>query len=59
MFGAYVYELSSAEYEKHVLLIDEDGLEEKTGYSAFLPRMAFISSNMKMILFTGQRLRVL
>lgn len=35
MFGAYVYELSSAEYEKHVLLIDEDGLEEKTGYSAF------------------------
>lgn len=33
MFGAYVYELSSAEYEKNVLLIDEDGLEEKTGYS--------------------------
>ena len=35
MFGAYVYELASAEYEKHVLLIDEDGLEEKIGYSAF------------------------
>lgn len=34
MFGAYVYELSSAEYEKNVLLIDEDGLEKKTGYSA-------------------------
>lgn len=33
MFGAYVYELSSAEYEKNVLLIDEDGLEEKTEYS--------------------------
>lgn len=33
MFGACVYELSSAEYEKNVLLIDEDRLEEKTGYS--------------------------
>ena len=30
MFGAYVYEISSAEYENNVLLIDEDGLEEKT-----------------------------
>lgn len=35
MFGAYVYELSSAEYEKNVLLIDEDGLEKKTGYSTY------------------------
>ena len=41
MFGAYVYELSSAEYEKHVLLIDEDGLEEKTGYSAFFAAHGF------------------
>lgn len=42
MFGAYVYELSSAEYEKHVLLIDEDGLEEKTGYSAFFATQGFM-----------------
>ncbi len=35
MFCAYVYELSSAEYEKNVLLIDEDGLEKKTGYSTY------------------------
>ena len=42
MFGAYVYELSSAEYEKYVLLIDEDGLEEKTGYSAFFDRKGFL-----------------
>jgi len=41
MFGAYVYELSSAEYEKHVLLIDEDGLEEKIGYSAFFAAQGF------------------
>ena len=31
MFGAYVYEISSAEYETDILLIDEDRLEEKTG----------------------------
>ena len=30
MFCAYVYELSSADYEKNVLLIDEDGIEKKT-----------------------------
>lgn len=41
MFGAYVYELSSAEYEKHILLIDEDGLEEKTGYSTFFAAQGF------------------
>jgi len=41
MFGAYVYELSSAEYEKHVLLIDEDGLEEKTRYSTFFAAQGF------------------
>lgn len=41
MFGAYVYEKSSAEYEKHVLLIDEDGLEEKTGYSAYFIEQGF------------------
>ena len=41
MFGAYVYELSSAEYVNHILLIDEDGLEEKTGYSAFFAARGF------------------
>ncbi len=41
MFGTYVYELSSAEYEKLVLLIDEDGLEEKTGYSAYFVTHGF------------------
>lgn len=41
MFGAYVYELSSAEYVNHILLIDEDGLEEKTGYSAFFAAQGF------------------
>ena len=41
MFSAYVYELSSAEYEKLVLLIDEDGLEEKTGYSTFFVQQGF------------------
>lgn len=42
MFGAYVYEKSSAEYEKHVLLIDEDSLEEKTSYSAFFSERGFM-----------------
>ena len=41
MLGAYVYDLSSAEYEKYVLLIDEDGLEEKTGYSTFFATSGF------------------
>lgn len=41
MFGAYVYEKSSAEYEKNVLLIDEDGLEEKTEYSIFFSEHGF------------------
>ncbi len=41
MFGAYVYEWSSAEYEKNVLLVDEDGLEEKTGYSACFAEHGF------------------
>ena len=41
MFGAYVYEISSAEYETDVLLIDEDKLEEKTGYSTFFSEHGF------------------
>lgn len=41
MFGAYVYEISSAEYEKYVLLIDKDGLEEKTEYSAYFAEHGF------------------
>lgn len=41
MFGAYVYEKSSAEYEKYVLLIDEDGLEEKTEYSSYFAEHGF------------------
>ena len=41
MFGAYVYEISSAEYEKNVLLIDEDGLEEKTEYSRYFTNHGF------------------
>ena len=41
MFGAYVYEISSAEYETDVLLIDEDRLEEKTGYSTFFSEHGF------------------
>lgn len=44
MFGAYVYEWSSAEYEKNVLLIDEDGLEEKTGYS-----VCFVAHGFRII----------
>ncbi|WP_031552721.1 PglZ domain-containing protein [Oribacterium sp. FC2011] len=42
MFGAYVYEKSSAEYEKNVLLIDVDGLEEKTEYSAYFSNQGFL-----------------
>ncbi len=41
MFGAYVYEISSAEYETNVLLIDEDRLEEKTGYSSYFSVQGF------------------
>ncbi len=41
MFGAYVYEKSSAEYENYVLLVDEDGLEEKTEYSLFFSEHGF------------------
>ena len=41
MFGAYVYEKASAEYEKNVLLIDADGLEEKTEYSAYFSDQGF------------------
>lgn len=41
MFGAYVYDLSSAEYERNVLLIDEDALEEKTEYSTYFDAHGF------------------
>lgn len=41
MFGAYVYEKSSAEYEDLILLIDEDDLEEKTEYSSFFYERGF------------------
>lgn len=41
MFGAYVYEISSAEYENNVLLIDEDELDEKTKYSAYFAECGF------------------
>lgn len=41
MLGTYVYEMSSAEYEKNVLLIDEDGLEERTGYSTYFAAHGF------------------
>ena len=34
MFGNYVYEMSSAQYEDRILLIDDDNLEETTNYSA-------------------------
>ena len=41
MFGAYIYEKASAEYENNVLLIDVDGLDEKTGYSTFFAEHGF------------------
>ena len=41
MFGEYVYEKSSAEYEDLILLIDEDDLEEKTEYSSFFYERGF------------------
>ena len=34
MFGNYVYEKSSAQYEDKILLIDDECLEETTNYSA-------------------------
>ena len=34
MFGNYVYEKSSAQYEDKILLIDDESLEETTNYSA-------------------------
>ena len=36
MFANLLYEKSSAAYEKHVLLIEEDALEDKTEYCAYL-----------------------
>ena len=41
MFGAYVYDMSSAEYEKNILLIDKDGLDEKTEYSTYFADRGF------------------
>ena len=41
MFARYVYERSSAAYEKHVLLIDTDSLEEKSDYLAYFKDQGF------------------
>lgn len=42
MFASLLYERASAAYEKHVLLLDEDDLEEKTGYSAYFKDKGFM-----------------
>ena len=34
MFGNYVYEKSSAQYNDRIIIIDNDNLEEITNYSA-------------------------
>lgn len=41
MFARYVYERSSAVYEKHVLLIDTDSLEAKSDYLAYFKEHGF------------------
>ena len=41
MFADLLYEKSSAAYEKHVLLIDEDDLEDKTEYCAYFAGKGF------------------
>ena len=41
MFADLLYEKSSAAYEKHVLLIDEDALEDKTEYCAYFAGKGF------------------
>jgi hypothetical protein len=44
MFASMLYDKCSAAYEKHILLIDEDSLEEKTDYASF-----FIAKGFKLI----------
>lgn len=41
MFTDLLYEKSSAAYEKHVLLIEEDALEDKTEYCAYFAGKGF------------------
>jgi len=41
MFADLLYEKSSAAYEKHVLLIEEDALEDKTEYCAYFVGKGF------------------
>lgn len=41
MFADLLYEKSSAAYEKHVLLIEEDALEDKTEYCAYFAGKGF------------------
>lgn len=41
MFARYVYERSSAAYEKHVLLVDTDSLEAKSDYLAYFREQGF------------------
>lgn len=46
MFGNYVYEQSSAQYENRILLIDEDGIEAATNYSG-----VFLNHNFTLLPF--------
>lgn len=41
MLDKYVYECSSADYVKHVLLIDTDSIESKSDYMAFFRNQGF------------------
>ena len=41
MFASLLYERASAAYEKHILLLEEDDLEEKTGYCAYFRDKGF------------------
>ncbi len=41
MFASLLYEKSSAAYEKHILLIDEDSLEQNTNYCAYFSTKGF------------------
>ena len=41
MFASLLYEKASAAYEKHILLLEEDDLEEKTGYCAYFRDKGF------------------
>lgn len=42
MFSDYIYEMSSAKYEKKILLIDEDNLESKAMYSSVFTMNGFV-----------------